>query len=221
MRIGILGTGGMADALGTQWARTGHQLTIGGRSPERAAALAGRLGPAARAGTLRAAAEYGEAVLLAVRAEGVAEALRAAGAPDGSLRGRTLIDCTNPVVPGRLTLSTEGGPSMAQRVAEWAPGARVVKAFNLCNEGVWRMTPPVFDGRPLAVPLCGDDPEALDRTRSLVADLGGTPVDGGGLERAGLLEATAACLIGLWFGGADAQAIAPPLAWATGEPAAG
>ncbi|BBJ44923.1 hypothetical protein SSPO_076410 [Streptomyces antimycoticus] len=29
MRIGVLGTGTMADALGTQWARAGHELFIG------------------------------------------------------------------------------------------------------------------------------------------------------------------------------------------------
>ncbi|MCT2593565.1 NAD(P)-binding domain-containing protein [Streptomyces sp. N2-109] len=215
MRIGILGAGNMADALGTQWVREGHEVLVSGRSPERAAALAARLGSPARSGTWREAAEFGEAVLLAVRAEGVAEVLREAGAEAGSLRGRTLIDCTNPIVQERLTLFTEGGPSMAERVAETS-GARVVKAFNACHEDVWRMTPPVFDGRPLAVPLCGDDPGALATVRSLVTDLGCTPVDGGALERAGLLEATAAFLIGLWFGGADAQAIAPPLAWATG-----
>ncbi|MGP3948918.1 NAD(P)-binding domain-containing protein [Streptomyces sp. 7N604] len=44
MRIGILGTGDMADALGTQWARAGYELLIGGRTPSRAAALAERIG---------------------------------------------------------------------------------------------------------------------------------------------------------------------------------
>ena len=32
MRIGILGTGGMADALGTRWRRAGHEVRAGGRS---------------------------------------------------------------------------------------------------------------------------------------------------------------------------------------------
>lgn len=82
---------------------------------------------------------------------------------------------------------------------------------------VWRMRPPVFDGRPLAVPVCGDDEAALARVRELVRDVGCRPVAGGGLERAGLLEATAALFIALWVGEeADAQAIAPPLAYATG-----
>ncbi|WP_411095642.1 NADPH-dependent F420 reductase, partial [Streptomyces sp. 021-3] len=122
----------------------------------------------------------------------------------------------NPVGPG-FRLLTDGGPSAARRLADAAPGARVVKAFNLCHEDVWRTTPPVFDGRPLAVPVCGDDGEALARVAELVRDTGCTPLTGGGLDRAGLLEATAALFIGLWVGeGADAQAIVPPLAFATG-----
>lgn len=47
--------------------------------------------------------------------------------------------------------------------------------------------------------------------------MGCEPVAGGGLDRAGLLEATAALFIALWVGEeADAQAIAPPLAYAAG-----
>lgn len=114
-------------------------------------------------------------------------------------------------------LLTEGGPSAALRLAAAAPGARVVKAFHLCHENVWRMTPPVFDGRPLAVPVCGDDEAALARVYTLVRDVGCEPVAGGGLGRAGLLEATAALFIGLWVAEhADARAVAPPLDFATG-----
>lgn len=206
MRIGIIGTGNMADALGTQWARAGHEVMVGGRDPVKAAATARKIGGVA--GTMDEAAGFGEVVLLAVSWAGVAEVLAAV-----DLRGRVVIDCVNPIPDERLLLATEG-VSVAEQVA--AVGARVVKAFNLCHMDVWRMTPPVFDGRPLAVPLCGDDPGALAAVRTLVTDLGCTPVDGGGLERAGLLEATAAFMIGLWFTGADAQAVVPPLAYAFG-----
>ncbi|GAB2877896.1 NAD(P)-binding domain-containing protein [Streptomyces deserti] len=190
----MVGTGGMADALGTQWRRAGHDVVTGGRS-----------------GGLREAAESGtDAVLLAVPYDAVVDVV--AGLEE-ALRGRTLIDCTNPVGPG-FALRTAGGPSAAERIASAAPTAHVVKAFNLCHVDVWRLTQPVFDGRPLAVPLCGDDAHALSVVRRLVRDLGCAPLNAGGLERAGLLEATAALLIGLWVGeGADAQAIAPPLAF--------
>jgi predicted dinucleotide-binding enzyme len=133
-----------------------------------------------------------------------------------TLQGKALIDCSNPVGPG-FRLLTQQGPSAAQHMAAAAPGAHVVKAFNLCHEGVWRMRPPVFDGRPLAVPECGDDQSALARVRGLVQDVSCVPVAAGGLEQAGLLEATAALFIALRVGqGADAQTIAPALAYATG-----
>ncbi|RCG15731.1 NADP oxidoreductase [Streptomyces diacarni] len=214
MRIGVLGTGGMADALATHWVRAGHQVTIGGRDVRKAERLATRIGGGGvKPAGLRAAAEFGEVVLAALPfgvGADVAGDLRAV------LEGKVLLDCSNPVGSG-FRLLTEGGRSAAQRLAAAAPEAQVVKAFNLCHEDVWRMRPPVFDGRPLAVPVCGDEETAVERVRVLVRDAGCTPVAGGGLERAGLLEATAALFIALWVGeGADAQAIAPPLAYAAG-----
>lgn len=216
MRIGILGTGNMADALATQWVRAGHQVMIGGRSPEKAARLAKKIGAGAVAGRPREAAGYGQATLLVVHHEGVLGMLDEAGAGEGSLAGRALIDCTDPVVHESWTLWTGDGPSMARRIAAAAPGAHVVKAFNLCHVDVWRRTPPAFGGRPLAVPLCGDDAGALETVRTLVTDMGCVPLDGGGLDRAGLLEATAVFLIGLWFGGADPITMLPPVEAATG-----
>ncbi|MFF2348783.1 NADPH-dependent F420 reductase [Kitasatospora sp. NPDC058115] len=213
MRIGVLGTGNMADALATHWVRAGHEVTVGGRDADRAQRLARRIGGGAQAAGLRAAAAAGEVVLAALPFGAGAEVVRDLRA---ELDGTVLVDCSNPVGPG-FRLLTEGGPSAARRLAEAAPGAEVVKAFNLCHEDVWRLRPPVFDGRPLAVPLCGDGAQALALVSGLVRDTGCRPLAAGGLDRAGLLEATAALFIGLWVGeGADAQAIAPPLAYATG-----
>ena len=201
MRIGIFGTGGMADALGTQWARAGHELLVSGRDRGKADALAKQLG--ARAGSWQEVADFADAILLALPAERVPEVL----AQVDSLRDKVIVDCTNWVLPGTTTLA---GPSMARKIAGLKPAAHVVKAFNLAHVDVWRLTPPVFGGRAVAVPLCGDDPGALDAVRTLVSDLGCTPFDGGRLDRAPLLEATAAFVIGLWSGGLDAQAILTP-----------
>lgn len=58
--------------------------------------------------------------------------------------------------------------------------------------------------------------------RELVRDVGCEPVSGGGLDRAGLLEAAAALFTGVWTGqGADVRAIAPPSAFAAGERTSG
>jgi predicted dinucleotide-binding enzyme len=219
MRIGVLGAGNMADALATQWARRGHEVMIGARKTEKAARLAERTGYGARAGTLREAAEFGEVVLLAVWYEAIEDVMAQAGGAHGALKGRVLIDCVNATSPPSFTLKTGDGPSVAQRVAKLAEGARVVKAFNLCHESVWRLTPPAFDGHPLGVPVCGDDAEAVATVEGLVAEMGCEPLYGGGLERAVLLEATAAFALGVYFGGrrpGDPRAMFPPFEIATG-----
>ncbi len=137
MEIGIIGNGNIAAALGAGWIAAGHTLSIGGRTPERAQALATRLGPAARAVTPREAAEHGEVVLLAVRWEDVEVALALAGAADGTLAGTPLIDCSNAVDHGVGTLLTPPGEAAAERIAALAPGAQVVKAFHLFPAAQW------------------------------------------------------------------------------------
>jgi 8-hydroxy-5-deazaflavin:NADPH oxidoreductase len=59
----------------------------------------------------------------------------------------------------------------------------------------------MFDNRRLVVPYCGDHSAALDMTRHLIADLGGEPVSIGDLRHAHHLEAMAAVVISLLFGG--------------------
>ncbi|MET9592401.1 NAD(P)-binding domain-containing protein [Streptomyces sp. NPDC006516] len=206
MRIGIIGTGNMAEALGGRWAAAGHQVLFGGRSAERAGALAERTGQSA--GTLREAAVFGDATLLALPYDAVAGVLTALGAADGALRGRLLVDCTNAVGPGfRLTTGT--GPGAARTIADLT-GARVVKAFNHLPDSVWRLDPPAFAEGPVAVPLCGDDAGALEAVGTLVRDLGCVPLPVGGLDRAAYLEATTAFLIGLWHSGHDPRTLLPP-----------
>jgi predicted dinucleotide-binding enzyme len=206
MRIGTLGAGLMAQALAARWAQQGHDVTVGARDVAKAEILARQIG--ARAGSLREAAEFGDVLLFAVLSEGVESTLAAAGASDGALAGKVLIDCTNPVEGERFTLVMGEGHSIAEQIQE-ATEARVVKAFNLSQVSVWEtvtptlMTPPRFDGRPLAVPFAGDDPAANDVARALITSLEREPVEVGPLHRARHLEAMAATVISLLHGGRD------------------
>lgn len=169
MNIGVIGAGRMAGTLATRFAENGHQVLIGARRAEEARDLAMRIGRGARWGTLAEAAEFGPVVLLAVKRIGLAEALRTAGAE--RLAGRTLIDCNN------LGPDPADGPPIAREIQALAPAANVVKAFNCCHFHVWQMTPPAFDGRPLAVPLCGDSSSAKEQVSQLIGELGCRPVD--------------------------------------------
>ncbi|AEV85416.1 NADP oxidoreductase [Actinoplanes sp. SE50] len=204
MRIGIIGAGQMARALGGGWAAAGHEIMIGARSPQRADELATAIGYGARAGTVRDAARFGEVVLLAVPVAALSEVLAEAG--DGAWSGRTLIDCTNAFTPdgaaGETLVLAED--AVAERIAAAAPGTHVVKAFNLCAAEVW------LSGQQPIVPLCGDD-DAVKLVGLLVSDLGSQPAPAGGLHRARYLEATSVLVVGLWFAGVDARKAFPPL----------
>ncbi|MFI8972074.1 NADPH-dependent F420 reductase [Nocardia asteroides] len=230
MRIGIIGAGAMAAALGGGWAAAGHEICIGARSLEAAHELAARLGAAAEqeraagtpagartpdpaAATIRAAIDFAEVVLLAVPVGALTELLSAHG---DALAGRVVIDCTNAFEPDEsapdgVTAFVLGEDAVAERIAAAAPNARVVKAFNLLAAEVWAGAERVFDGARLAVPLCGDDATAVRTVATLAEDLALQPFPAGGLHRARYLEATSVFTVGLWFGGADARAMLPPL----------
>jgi len=201
MKIGVLGSGHMARALAEQWVVRGHDVFIGGRDSARAAALSSELG--ARSGSLREAAEFGDVVLMAVHWAGIEDTAVAIG---DAVRGKVVIDCGNPVEIEGFTLITEPGDSLAELIQR-RTGARVVKAFNLCHAQVWRMRPPVFDGRSLAVPYGGDDPEAKRVARQLIRDVGADPIDLGPLHRARHLEAMAAVVITLLSRGRDSRTV--------------
>lgn len=214
MRIGVIGAGQMATALGRGWVKAGHEVLIGGRSTQRAADAAERIGPGTRHGDLRQAAQFGEVTLVAVSGTAVVDAVRQAGGEDGALAGRPLIDCSNAVAPTAFTGPAPGAfvlaeDAVAERIAGVAAGAHVVKAFNVCAAEIWAGADRRYEGRPLGVPLCGDDPDALRTVATLVADLGGEPVLAGGLDRARYLEGLAVFAMGLWFAGYDARAVLP------------
>jgi uncharacterized protein YbjT (DUF2867 family) len=169
MRVGIVGAGAMARALGGRWVAAGHEVVIGARSTAKAISVADVIG--ARSGT-PADAAAADVVLLAVYHAGVDEALRQAGADSGRLTGKVLIDCTNPVELHRFTIDLpDGVASMAEHVAAIS-GARVVKAFNMCDATVWADPAGLGSSGGLSVMFAADDDVAGEVVTRLITDLG-------------------------------------------------
>jgi hypothetical protein len=110
----------------------------------------------------------------------------------GDLKGKTLIDCTNPLSlagDGSLSLSLGSTTSGAEEVERLAPGAHVVKAFNTYGwENFADSAYPNTAGLKPVMFYCGDDDAAKGRVSQLAADLGFEPVDTGGLGMARSLE---------------------------------
>lgn len=206
MRIAILGTGHLAEALGGCWTRAGHRITVAGRTPETAAALARLLGGATRSATAREAVRDADAVLLAVPWDAVGPVVAAAGGAEGSLTGMPIIDPTNPIEHGAGVLLNPAGLSNADRIAAAAPGGRVVKGFHLVPSTQWGAV-----DAATTVPLCGDEPTALAVAETLVCDAGAVPVVVGPLARARQLEEVAGLFITLAFAGVDPRTVAPAL----------
>ena len=204
MRIGVLGSGAMAAALAPKWRQAGHEILIGGRSIERAQELANSMG--AKGGNLRDAAEFGDVCLLAVRSEGLGDTLHAAGGAAGTLQGKVIVDCGNSVYLGDFSQVHWDGRSLAERAEYLAIGSQVVKAFNLCHADVWHINPPQFDGRPLAVPICGSE-QAQQTIRPLITDLGCVPIDVGDLSQARHLEAMAIVMIRILLSGVGSHTV--------------
>src|SRR5438477_258885 len=91
MKIGIIGTGSMGQAIGAGWPRAGHDVLFGSRDAAKAKAAAGDLG---KSSDFDAAAAFGSVVLYTVRDVPPSKLLRAPQA----LAGKVVIDCTNSAI---------------------------------------------------------------------------------------------------------------------------
>ena len=210
MKIGLLGTGNLAAALGDAWAAAGHSIMVTGRRPDRAKAVAERIGAAATSVDPGELAREADVVVVAVAWDGLEPALRLVGGPDGSLSGKTVIDCTNPVDYATGRLLPETG-SAAEAVAGVAVGARVVKALHLFAGASWPFAGDV-EASPV-VAICGDDADALGRTAALIGDLGArTAVLGGGLAAARQAEEAAGFVMRVVGAGANPRFAVPDVA---------
>lgn len=189
MNIGIIGTGRIGTGLAKHWAKAGHSIMFGSREPDKAQAVATEIGGGAQGGTQEAVAAFGEVVLLAVpwnAAETVARAL--------PLDGKIVIDCTNDLSPARAATTV----GTAQEVAQWAGGARVVKAFNTVFFQILHAEQ-TSDARG-TVFIVGDDAAAKSIVGGLINDAGFEPFDVGGLKNAYHIDRLAALIVELGYG---------------------
>lgn len=183
MKITVIGTGNVGQALGVTWAQKGHEVIFATRDPqsEKVQEILARAGEKARAMGIVDAAATAPIIILATPWNAAESVVRAV--PDWS--GKILVDATNPIAPG-LQLAISGDSSGAEQVARWANGAQVVKAFN--TTGAENMINPLYHGESTTMFICGDSAEAKAVVTQLAEDLGFEVADVGPLTAARYLE---------------------------------
>ena len=183
MKIGIIGAGNIAGAVGVLWARAGHSVCFGTRHPETLGPLLAKAGSNAAGGSVAEAAGFGEVVFCSVP-YGAWQTLAPTLA--SLVVGKVVIDSANPYPERDGAFASEAlaaGEGSGMPVARLLPGARLVRAFNsvyfkLLESEAHRA------GDRIGIPLAGDDEDALAVASALVREAGFDPVVVGALVRA-------------------------------------
>jgi hypothetical protein len=198
-RIAVLGgSGAEGSGLALRLAAAGHQVTIGSRSAEKAAAaateLSTQLGGAIIAGTNnRAAADKAEVVILTVPYSAqramVEEVLE-------QIRGKILVDATAPLVPPKVSRVQlpEGSSAVAAIQQLTGEDVRVISAFqNVSAHHLKKLNHPV----DCDVLVCGDDTAACDLVIGLIKDIGLRGIYAGPICNSAAAEALTSVLIAI------------------------
>jgi len=188
--ISIIGSGGMAAAIGNLASKAGHRVEVMSRDATKGKALAGQIGAEARTfGT----APAGDIVILAVPYTAVLDVVRQYG---DTLAGKLLVDITNPIKADFSGFLSPEDSSGAEEIARLAPaGAHIVKAFNTQNAAVLASGP--MPGKTLDIFVAGDDAQAKARVSAFIESLGLRPLDTGPLHMARTLEHACMLVLGL------------------------
>ncbi|HEY6754216.1 MAG TPA: NAD(P)-binding domain-containing protein [Pseudolabrys sp.] len=182
MSIGIIGSGAIGTAFARTLARAGIEATISNsRGPDSLTELVRQLGPSIKAGT-REDAAGADIVFVAVNWTKLPAAL--AGLPKWS--GRILIDANNPIEAPLFKPVDLKGRVSSEVVADLAPGARIVKAFNHLRAEILAADPRSDGGRRVLF-YSGNDSAAKAEVAALMDLIGFVGIDLGTLTVGGRL----------------------------------
>jgi predicted dinucleotide-binding enzyme len=202
MKIGIIGAGDVGGTLGKSWRQRKHDIMFGVRNlqSQNVQRLA-QMDKSLTFGNINDAVAFGDVILFAIPWTSIEETVRGR-----NLSGKIVIDPTNPLTPDLRQLAFDDS-SVAERIANLAKGAKVVKAFNTI--GAQTLNNLIFGSNRADLFLCGDDTPSKRVVGELAADIGFDVVDIGSLANARMLENLAL----LWIELALRQELGPNIAF--------
>jgi predicted dinucleotide-binding enzyme len=182
-KTGFIGIGNVGFGIANNLQKCGHEIIVGHNdlnSESLKKALAKN--PAFKTANLQEMINQSDLVFLTTPFQANESVLKGL-----SFNGKTLIDCTNPVGPG-ITHGLKSEISGAEMVQQWAPDAKVVKAFNIYGyENFADNSFPNYNVKPVML-IAGNDTKTKDEVSGLLADLDFYPKDTGALNQSLHLE---------------------------------
>ncbi len=186
-RVGVIGSGQVAQVLAAGFKKHGYEVTIGSREPAKLAAFGAEKGIAV--GTFADAAAFGEILVLAVKGTTAVEAVGLAGA--ANVAGKVVIDANNPIADappdkGIIRYFTGPNESLMERLQAAYPEARFVKAWSCVGNAFF--VNPSFPGGTPTMFICGNDAAAKATVTHILDQFGWEAYDVGPVEGARAIE---------------------------------
>ncbi|MBA3829280.1 MAG: NAD(P)-binding domain-containing protein [Taibaiella sp.] len=188
-KIGIIGSGVVAQSLGSGLIKHGYEVLLGSRDAGKLEAWKEKAGKGAHIGSFEDAAMYSDVLILAVKGSAAADAVEAAGPQN--MVGKTVLDTTNPIADappdnGVLKFFTSLNESLMEQLQARFPEVHFIKAFNSVGNAF--MCDPQFkDGKPTMF-ICGNNDGARNTAKELIEELGWDVSDMGKAAAARAIE---------------------------------
>ena len=187
-KVGIIGSGSVGQALAKGFVENGYETTIASRDVKKRKELEEEFKGKIKTDTLENTAKNNDIIVFAVKGGKAKDAL--ALLKVDNLKGKTIIDTTNPIedeapVNGVLIYSSGINKSLMEELQEMAEEARFVKAFN--SVGATHMVNPSFESKPTMF-ICGNNNKAKKEVTEILDKFGWETADMGTAEAARAIE---------------------------------
>lgn len=188
MKTAIIGLGTIGGAVANNLVQGGMDVIIAERDPEKASAVAEKLGARATALPVSEAVQAADIIILAIWLDAIKEFL---GGYRNDLGKKLVVDPSNPIAPdgkGGFKKVIPQDQSSGQIVAELLPaGAKLVKAFGTLA-GTSLATAANRAPERAVLFFATDDPEAGGVVAKLIEASGFTPISVGGIDQSMRIE---------------------------------
>ncbi|WP_425075273.1 NADPH-dependent F420 reductase [Psychroserpens sp. S379A] len=183
MTLAFIGIGNVGFALANNFQKKGHHIIVAHNNPNSTSVTeAIAKNTAFSTQLIQEAIDRADVILLATpffANEAILKPL--------DFKGKTLVDCTNPVGQG-ISHGLESKISGSEQIEAWATNANVVKSFTIYGfENFINAEFPNYNTKPVML-IAGNNTSAKETVAQLISDLGYITKDTGSLDQALHLE---------------------------------